>query len=197
MTTKQMLYLVGIPGSGKTSLLAVTLAGVPIIGQATKPVPHVVYPGGCQLGTVNAFYTREGPKSRRSPGTDSSSMSVQPRVLQWLQGSCPYQNIVGEGDRLANLPFFTGVRAAGWELTVVHLDTPESLALDRCITRGSNQALAWWKGRVTKVHNLLADLQTILPIVNLSGTLPLDVLAAQLHTFPAVRELARTTPKKG
>ena len=188
---KRLLYIIGIPGAGKTTLLALTLVGIPSIGQANRPVPHIVYPGGCQLGKVDAWYSREGPIKRRSGGTDSSSMSVQPRILTWLGGSCAYNNVLAEGDRLANLSFFQGVQAADWELTVVHLDTPETIALDRCVKRGSTQSRIWWNGRVTKVHNLVSNLLATMPVINLDGTLPLDILAAQLAAYPAVRELSK------
>lgn len=179
---KRLLYLVGIPGSGKTTLMAAALAGVPSLGEASKPFAHVVYPRGCQLGRLRSKFS----------GTDALSLSVQPRVLEWLAGPCPYINIVGEGDRLGNHSFFSGVQNLGWELTVVYLDTPESVALERCAARGSNQDKAWWRGRVTKVHNLV----NAWPCLRMDGTNPLDVLASQLGTFPMIQALAGTHSKK-
>ena len=118
------------------------------------------------------------------------SLSVQPKVLEWLKRPYTYMNIVGEGDRLANLSFFQGVLDAGWQLEVVYLAVPESIAQQRCVERGSTQDRAWWKGRVTKVRNLAASF----PVTALDGTLPLQILTAQLQAFPVIQGLGQRRP---
>ena len=177
---RSLLYIIGIPGSGKTTLLGAALVGVPSIGQTTRPFTHVIYLGGCQLGALRGKFS----------GTDALSMSVQPKVVEWLNGPCPYVNIVGEGDRLANLSFFQGVLDAGWQLEVVYLAVPESIAQQRCVERGSAQDPSWWKGRVTKVRNLAASF----PVTALDGTLPLQILTAQLQAFPVIQGLGQRQP---
>jgi len=117
-------------------------------------------------------------------------LSVQPKVLAWLE-NCPYHNIVGEGDRLGNLPFFLAVQESGWELTVVYLHTPRPLAMQRCYERDSRQSLAWWEGRMSHVQSLVARFNASPWLWTLDGTLPLYLLAEQLASHPCIQGLER------
>lgn len=167
-----LYYVIGIPGAGKTSLLNAALAGVPY--QAVDDYPaRRVYPGGVLLGRERGVFS----------GTDSYPYNVQPVVLEWLV-SCGLQRVLGEGDRLANDRFFRGVVAAGWNLSVIYLNTPPALAAERRKQRGSNQNLAWVKGRITKVHSLAARYASW----ELDGSLSLLDLAKAFRTTPFMRE---------
>ena len=105
----RLVYLIGAPGAGKTTLMAEAL-GEPSGAQAS-PIPHLLYPSGVvQIGAVRDAFA----------GTDALSMNIQPDVLRWLE-SRPGQVVVGEGDRLSNGGFFAGVAWAGYRLVVVHL----------------------------------------------------------------------------
>lgn len=179
MKMNHLLYMIGIPGSGKSTLMARALEGVPVIGQASKPFAHVVYSGGCQLGRLRKEFS----------GTDALSMSVQPTVVEWLEKSCPYSIVVAEGDRLGNASFFLRVRQmTDWQLTLVYLDTPLEVAQQRCKGRGSAQDPTWWRGRVTKVSNLVLAF----PIVRLDGMLALEKLADQMFSMSTIRALHNT-----
>lgn len=142
MKNRQLLYLIGIPGSGKSTVMRQVLEGRPF-DLLRHPFQHEVY--GCCLAYL-------GTSSSAFPGTDRLPMDVQPRVLDWLE-SCPY-DVVGEGDRLANEAFFTSVQQLGFTLTVALLDTPRRVAADRRFQRGSRQDAAWVKGRETKIERL-------------------------------------------
>lgn len=88
------------------------------------------------------------------PGTDTLSMSVQPKVLGWL-AETPYHLVYGEGDRLANDKFFAGAQALDWQVTVAFLSVPEWEVEGRRQKRGSTQNPQWLKGRSTKVLKLV------------------------------------------
>jgi hypothetical protein len=175
MSSKELLYVIGQPGAGKSSMMLSALHGLPYV-MLDKPVPHLRYERGIQLGTMqNGF-----------PSTDTLALNIQPAVLRWLRSDAPAL-IVGEGDRLANDAFFQGVEAAGYVLTVVYLHTPNDEAERRRRHRGSQQNAAWVKGRQTKVERLAstwADLEHWI-----DGRLPLDETARQLAALPAIRRL--------
>jgi len=172
----ELLYLIGFPGAGKTTLLSKCLEGIPST-TVLDPFAHVVYPGGAQLGKVRGTFS----------GTDALSLSVQPKVVKWLSHR-PYENIVAEGDRLANERFFQSVQEYGYHLTVVYLDIPPWTAAERRAERGSNQNPAWVRGRQTKVAGLAS--RYVRPVWWLDGCLPAKKLAETLCQHPVIRGLA-------
>jgi hypothetical protein len=105
---REILYLIGEPGAGKSTLAAALTGGRPCHDRAT-PFAHVFYPdeGVIQLGRTRG---RGG-----YPGTDALSYSVQPRVIEWLARQ-DHALILAEGDRLANSTFFDAALEAGWQL---------------------------------------------------------------------------------
>jgi hypothetical protein len=114
-------------------------------------------------------------------GTDALSMSVQPAVIEWVWRR-PADAILGEGDRLANGKFFAAVP----DLTIIYLDTPVEVARRRMAERADRlgkpmQNEPWWKGRMTKVDNLIARW----PHVRYDGTLPPAELAGMLASHLA------------
>ena len=174
---KELLYVIGVPGAGKTTLIDALLDGVPY-ELCSKPFEHRQYPGGVVLGGLR--------------GTDTLGMSVQPLVLQWLDKT-PAEVVLGEGDRLGNGSFFRAVQTLGWTLCIYHLDTPEHLAVQRRVERGSNQDPVWMKGRRTKVRELAATglFEVGAPVhrIRLNGAEPVAGLVWQLRQNEAVMAL--------
>lgn len=174
-------YLAGIPGSGKSSLLAALSAGVPV-SWMTRPFAHALYTGpggdpvlGAQLGGLHPAF----------PGTDRLSMGVQPLAIDWVSGA-PVPLLVGEGDRLATAGFLNAFAAACDVFTLVLLDVPADVAASRRAIRGSHQSESWVKGRATKVSNLVSHRSHVV----LDGTLaPPDLLAAAVRSVPAFAAL--------
>jgi hypothetical protein len=168
-----LFYVIGVPGAGKTTVVteALSVWRHPVVHQ--KPFLHVEYIPQvlAQLG---------GPRPGGFGGTDALSMSVQPKVLQWLQDQ-PYRVVIGEGDRLANASFFKSVMTMGVQLIVVylHTDLTRKQMQARYEARNSHQNETWIRSRYTKVKNLITDLPHV-KIDNLR-TQPSHVAAFQLQ----------------
>jgi len=143
---KRILCIIGIPGSGKTTLVRAVFEHWDA-EQKSTPFPHIVRSNQGQevveFGRVRSAFG----------GTDALHMGIQPRVVEFLAHS-PYRDHLAEGDRLGNGKFFAQVRALGVEVTVCLLDMPEALAAERRQARGSSQDPTWIRGRVTKVGRL-------------------------------------------
>lgn len=174
-----LLYLMGVPGAGKTTLLNAVLGDLPSTiykpGAGDKTPAYTIYPGGVQLGWSEGIFG----------GTDRLPMNIQPYVLDWLQ-DCSFNRVVAEGDRLCNPSFFNGVIALGWRLSVVWLNTPLDIAMQRREGRGTRQNRSWVAGRITKISRLSpwADAGWIL-----DGAQSVDFLARRLHQHPIIRDV--------
>lgn len=164
---RQLLYVIGQPGSGKSSLVASLTGGLPAIHNK-QPFAHTVY-GSTPI--VVEF----GAHRLEFSGTDALSMSVQPLAVEWLQHA-PYSFVIAEGDRLANAKFFNAATAADWELTVIRLAVSANVAEHRRAARGSNQDPTWLRGRISKVKNLAAAW----PTVELDADQPQEAVRQQL-----------------
>jgi dephospho-CoA kinase len=166
-----LLYLIGVPGCGKT-----TLARELVLGRRRRvrphPFAHTLYEDGLvQLGRDRAGHG----------GTDALSMSVQPRVVAALESGL-WQRVLGEGDRLANRAFFDAAMVAGYHIDIALIDVPAELAAERRAARGTHQDERWLKSRESKIENLRPLVTTVL-----DGTLAPAVLAARLREHPVIR----------
>lgn len=151
--TKRLLYMIGYPGAGKTTLCKRLLSGIDYgcYGTVNAPFAHTVYRNcAVQLGVD------------RDPfgGTDTLPLNVQPVAIAWLLATSDVRAVLGEGDRLANEKFFKAVKDAGWQLDVVHLTCDRDEAARRRAAR-SKQNESWVKGRITKVDRLARAWATI------------------------------------
>ncbi len=183
MSLGNLFYLIGDPGSGKSTLIAELTSNAYAL-QFKKPFAHVLWREGGEAAAL-------GPLRAGFPGTDGLSMSVQPKVLEWLE-IMPYLNIFGEGDRLATDTFFQGVIDRGYELTVAHLNTPWEVSEERRKRRAGTlmvkaQNATWVQGRRTKVKRLAERWATL----HLDGTRTPDILAGQLAEAPVFRTLLK------
>lgn len=179
-----LLYVIGVPGSGKTTLVLSALERHLRIARAyALPFSRLVWTSddraGAYLGNV-----REGAFS----GTDTLPMNVQPAVEWWLRQTHIAQKdvrdvlVVGEGARLANRSFLCeAAPEAGFSVHVVMLDVPEDVAEQRRAARGTRQNESWLKGRRTATENLRS---LVSPEWVLDGTLPLEELVARLAAHP-------------
>lgn len=144
----KLVYLIGEPGAGKTTLLRAALPEV-----ASWPVDR--HPFAHSSGTVQGVQlTYLGDPAGIFAGTDRLSMSVAPTAVEWLRRH-DGDVVVGEGDRLATLPFF----AAAKECRIVHVVSSDARRrrAERAVVVSKAQNERWIAGRVTK-HRNLADL---------------------------------------
>ena len=75
---RSITYIIGIPGSGKSTALAGALQDDAILRSNVAPgkVPFIEYSSGLiQIGRNRETY----------PGTDVLSYNAQPKVLKWRQ----------------------------------------------------------------------------------------------------------------
>lgn len=173
---RPLLYLIGQPGSGKSTLFRTALAGATFT-EERQPFLHLDFGGGIELG---------GRREQFS-GTDMLAMNVQPKVIQWLNQT-PARAIIAEGDRLANDSFFRAVVSAGWQLRVVLLDCPDAVAAARRAARGSNQNPSWVAGRASKVRRLAVE-WVMRSADRLDATRPPAELAEQLRSYRAMQSI--------
>ena len=162
-----LLYLLGGPGSGKTTVLE-TLLGLPYNEQSwvgsDDPFAHLRLDAVVLLGRRRAGFG----------GTDTLPMNVARKAEAWI-ASTPAQVVAGEGDRLAYNGFFCAARDAGYRLSVIHLDTGPDVAAQRRAARAAAlgtklQNPTWVRGRESKAAKLAARWST--DWVNGNNTVP-------------------------
>lgn len=176
---RSLLYLIGVPGVGKTSTLRGAL--MDITGQAvTSSVPQfIIYPGGAQLGIAREQFG----------GTDAYDMAVQPKAIDWLR-DCPFPAVVAEGDRLGNPKFFSAALRAKWELSICWVDAPLDVTAKRRRGRGSNQSESWLRGRITKIDNLVEAWGD--RVWRLDANRPLIEVVRELKAHPTIAAIRGT-----
>lgn len=173
---KHLIYIIGEPGSGKSSLVAALLRHPGI--QNDKPFAYTRYLGGIELGA----------RREKFSGTDALPMNVQPIVIEWLKEQPDETILIGEGDRLANLPFFSAAQQAGYNLMIYLLWVPPDLGEARRKRRGSDQNKTWIRGRITKVQNLVKRLKP----ETLDGRKSIEELVHKMKKNPIIERLCRT-----
>lgn len=183
--------LIGSPGSGKTTLLGAVTNDIPR-AERRYPFLHLAYYGipsddghtdlvtGIELGG-----TGSGPFR----GADRLGMAVQPLVVKTLDAK-RWDNVIAEGDRLANAKFFTAVMQLGYDLSVIYLDTPFEVAAERRQQRAAQHNLtaqnaAWVKGRDTKCRRLAVQFNAMV----YDGTASFPDLVARFRQEPGIRIL--------
>lgn len=136
-------YIVGAPGSGKSTLMAELLTGWepgPYTKWTSKEMfghylQHPELGSGAYLGRLRPEY----------PGTDALSLSVAPQALLWVQ-AVPLLGldcIFGEGVRLSHISFLLALHEVS-DLTVIYLSITPELAAARRAGRGGKVLSDRW-----------------------------------------------------
>jgi hypothetical protein len=150
------LYVIGPPGSGKSTTLSAALSLAGLLPNASTDQPFAMTLHNTLEGTRPTWVL--GRPGAVFAGTDALAMNVAPRVREWLLGASPAA-VVAEGDRLANPSTLDVLWHTCPDGVLAVLDLPPALSWDRMVRRADAlgrppQSEAWWKGRVTKVANL-------------------------------------------
>lgn len=153
-----LVYVIGYPGVGKSTAVAQSLQLLNYsVGVAhEEPIPHIKWINE-KGNTINELGRRRDSFS----GTDALALNIQPRATAWLEQQ-PTGTFIAEGDRLANPKFFDVAIRTCERFVIAHIDAPLDLARTRAQRRAERLGIAtqnetWWKGRATKVGNLVAS----------------------------------------
>jgi hypothetical protein len=182
MSDRHLLYIVGEPAAGKSTVVDALTAG---LDATTVSVGLLRY----RVLETEPKVIELGVRRENFSGTDALAMNVQPEAQAWFSKQLAEQ-VIAEGDRLTNMKFFRSVFDSGWYLHVACLEaSPLTLAQrrhSRAFMLGVEpQSDTWVKGRQTKLRNLLSKL-------------PAHCVTYHRHddgaTADVVRELVETDP---
>lgn len=186
-----LVYLVGPPGVGKSSVMEALTAECDRLTALSTPVPHDVL---CipRDDDQNADVALELGKRRESfSGTDALGMSIQPKAVEWI-ATRPHRLVLGEGARLATVGFLHAARAAGYRLHLVHLQASDFTLAVRRRGRGSSQSEVWMRGAETRARRLVErmglDVTTLLTLPT-DGVTPAQLAAQVVENIPELEVL--------
>jgi ribose 1,5-bisphosphokinase PhnN len=169
----KLIYLVGPPGVGKSTLMACLTARCERQPDL-KPFAHDwlyrdTTPVGIELGRRREAFS----------GTDAMSMSVQPKAVEWIARR-RHELILAEGARLATYGFLTAARTAGYAVTLVHLNAPEKELEARRRARGSDQNPSWIAGATSRARRIAEQMALDATVHRVSADQPTEEMLAQL-----------------
>jgi ribose 1,5-bisphosphokinase PhnN len=154
---RMLVYLVGEPGSGKTTAMRaltvgyarseVSVGGCPFM-RLERPTCAPYGPDplpGLPLTIMELGRDREG----HFGGTDALAMNISPKAIAAM-GLLHPGLVLAEGDRLAHDRFLGACEDQGWTVHVAALATPPQVAAERRAERGTGQNETWVRGRRTK-----------------------------------------------
>jgi len=181
--THRLIYLVGPPGAGKSTLMArltEPFSRIPIAPPETS-VAHdqlvrELSPDEGAGGTIQIVGAEIGIRREKFSGTDALPSSIIDKAVPWLYAKT-YPLLLAEGARLANRRFLEAAVDAGYQVIVALLDHDETEAWRRKRSKeiGRIQNASWVQGRVTASRNL-ANQMVSYPNVTVVKGHPNDLL---------------------
>lgn len=145
-----LLYIVGEPGIGKSTLMAELTTGLhrtPL----RRPVRDLLTRNGLPVAV------ELGTRRTRFSGTDALPMDAITTVEPYLatgDAAMEADLLLGEGARLGNHRFLTAAIRADYRVHLVQLIGPQA-AGERRTARGTRQNRRWIDGARTRAHRLL------------------------------------------
>lgn len=160
-----LLYIVGEPGAGKSTLMKEIYKGW-AYQMVPKPFLHTEFANGViMLGGIREGY----------PGTDMLGLDASPRVVEWMAAHTPPM-LMGEGARLGTPKFLRSAQSIGYHVHLVHMVSAGE-ARGRRNSRLAPQRATFVKGQITKSADLAKEFEAI----DISATMPPDFLVRILR----------------
>lgn len=157
----RLIYLVGQPGAGKSTLMADLTAEYDRVPAHPPeyPVAHDQLVNritgaviGAEIGIVREAFS----------GTDALPSAVIDKAVPWI-GTRPYPLLLGEGARLGNRRFILAALNAGYDVTLALVDHDQAdewrAARAKALKRTQNES--WVKGRRTASINLFNEMREL------------------------------------
>lgn len=172
------IYLIGQPGSGKTTLTKELQKDWAKVNMYDKPFKYQEYEAP-YLGKMYSL----GWDRQHFGGTDTLGNTVIKHMPQFYEDAeQDGAAIYGEGDRLASRTFFDLAQRHG-KLFLFYLKTDDALAASRREARSAEtektQNASWAKGRATKHRNLAEQYAAIA----LPGGLPVSEITQIMKDY--------------
>jgi dephospho-CoA kinase len=160
----RLIYIVGQPGTGKSTLMNRIMEELEGSGGIYR-IQTLYYHEFLESETiVLGRYDLEG-----FTGTDKLSMSVQPvaeKVMEKWSKEKKDWTVLAEGDRLANISFLQKMKDLGIDLRLFLLETSDEIRESRHRKRGDTQTATWLKGRETKCARIKMHFAEIVVLRN-------------------------------
>jgi hypothetical protein len=144
----KIYYMIGMPGTGKTTLMNAIRTNISKSWEKERVVDLLDTERSGNIRILGK-YDGEGVYA----GTDRLSMAVAPKAIEWIKTK-PDEIIIGEGDRLNSREFF---RTCGDDLTIIHLTVSDKTREKRYKERGSNQSDKFIQTTKTKCKNVVDE----------------------------------------
>lgn len=155
MRRRQLIYLVGAPGAGKSTLMR----------ELTRRWNRTPAPEGMTRDylidplTSSLEAVELGKRRSAFSGTDALGQSVIEIAIPWMIEQTETDLVFAEGARLGNRRFLTTCAATGYAVILGHLDHSDTEAWRAARARelGREQNPSWVRGRATAARNLAED----------------------------------------
>ena len=171
MPETQSMYLIGAPGSGKSTVMvelvrALGLSfGEPVSLCRETTVQWLQHPQGHSPAWT--WGKQRGPFS----GTDALGMAASRYLREWIEAEGESQMpclVLGEGVRLANIRFLLALDTVR-PTTIVHLTAPENVLQERCTARNGDFAATYKAGVATRAAKLSGELEMLgFPVIRIN-----------------------------
>jgi len=185
-----LVYLVGAPGVGKTSLMRALTGRCDRLTAVGTTVPHDVLLRPREDDENADVAVEVGRRRELFSGTDALSMSINPLAVQWIAAQ-PHRLVIGEGARLGNPAFLLAARRAGYQVHLIHLTAPDTVLSYRRRARGTRQSEAWMRGAATRASNLADKMVLDVTVSRLTAGRTPEILAERLISMIPELEVLR------
>lgn len=176
----RLIYLIGAPGSGKSTLMAHLTAEYDREPVTTEGLPRdeLLIDGeliGCELGRRRGTFS----------GTDALHLGIHPLACAWLASGPPERLVLAEGQRLATRAFLAAGVDGGRDVDLLWLDPPPETCAERRARRGSTQRESFVKGAATRAARLAAEAELVpgIRVHRFAATADPETVAAEVRSY--------------